>query len=308
MRRCRTGLLLPCTCSAQSQLGPSRRARLPVFSKERDSGVFFDNLFSHLSGERPSSKPQSTGSSPETATTPLPSDRSWPQIISGTAIEDEIKAIKIQMNRKFRTPSTLAGSGAKEALSDLATLAMLFGIIVEYDGDLRFRRNAAVARDRFAKSADHLAKMKAGKTAAAFVEIQDRMQDLQTLVSGAELTADAREEKADWAALSRRTPLMQRLEVAIRERVVAWTGDVDSVQQHAEEVLHEAEITGAIAEALGRQGAMDADDADYAAFAAAMGVAANEVVKAIRSDDFTLARRAASQLDQSCNRCHEVYR
>src|SRR5262249_46646232 len=77
----------------------------------------------------------------------------WAAVISGTALEDEVKAQKLMADANVTTPSDFAGNGYKNARRDFMVAAMVFGIIAEYDGDVRWKKEAPTERDLFARTA-----------------------------------------------------------------------------------------------------------------------------------------------------------
>src|SRR5205823_10891788 len=104
----------------------------------------------------------------------------WSGLISAATIEDAIKSLKQQVDKEVTTLSDFKGKGHKLARRDYSLLAMLFGIAAEYEGDVRWKKDAAVARDAFARSA---ANFKVA-TDQAFNEAKARKEELTELVSG----------------------------------------------------------------------------------------------------------------------------
>jgi len=167
--------------------GPIRRARPPKFSK---IDPFFEDAFaSALQGERPadlgkgiarsSSGNSGTPSSDGTGASGN-AGSGWAAIISATVLEDEIKAQKLLADANVTTPSEFAGSGYKNARRDFSVAAMVFGIIAEYDGEVRWKKEAPTGRDLFARTA---ANAKVGTT-GVYNEARLRKTELGDLISG----------------------------------------------------------------------------------------------------------------------------
>jgi hypothetical protein len=233
----------------------------------------------------------------------------WSTVIAPSTVADEVKSIKIRMDQEVRSPSSLAGERAQVVRRDFTTLAMLFAIVSEYDGEIRFRGSAKVARDRFAAAAAAMSNIDRIGIAAAFREVEARRQDLQDLLSGSDLAADSSVDAAtDWAQLAERPSLMQRLETGVQERLTAWTRDADACRGNAEGIVHEGELAAAIAVAVTQPGVADSDDREYAALAAEMGAAARDVAAAVRAGEPENAQPPVARLRDSCTRCHELYR
>ena len=123
--------------------------------------------------------PGGTSSPPAGSAAADTSASGWSAIVSSTAIEDEIKALKLIVDADVTTPSAYA-SGHKAGRRDFSMLAMLFAIAGEYDGEVRWKKDAPAARDLFARTA---ANSKVG-TQQAYNEAKLRKQELQDLVGG----------------------------------------------------------------------------------------------------------------------------
>jgi len=78
--------------------------------------------------------------------------------------------------------------------------------------------------------------------------------------------------------------------------------------KNVEVVMHEAELVGAMATVLTKEGMSDADDETYSGFAKSMKEAASEIVDAAKSNNYDQARAAAGKIDKACSQCHEAYR
>ena len=295
---------------SQQKSKPARRAKLPTFEGTLTTQFFFDNVFTKLVGKRPANP------SAVVATTPAPSGRtpspnaggtsySWAKLISSGTIEDEVKAIKLSVDKGVTTPSDFAGRGYKIARREFSLLAMLFGIIHDYDDDVRWKSDSAVARDRFARSASNA---KAGGNSNVYKEAQMRQEDLGRLLRGSGLEGQAERPENVWSELADRALLMQRLEIGFNGRLSGWTSGQNEFSRNREEVLHEAEIIAAISEVLSREGMEDGDDEDYVVFVKRMQAAAADVAEAVRLDSPNQARQAAGEINKACSECHELYR
>ena len=136
---------------------PKRRARRPVFDAQEVDRIFFNDLYAELVGDRPANI--SIASTPTTAGPATSGDGgaassagatgNWAQLISATTIEDEIKALKMQVDKDVTTISDFAGRGYKVCRTHFSSLAALFNVIHEYDGDVRWKKQARAARDLF---------------------------------------------------------------------------------------------------------------------------------------------------------------
>lgn len=296
---------------AQTGSSANRRAQRPEFDA-RTSRVFFPDVFSKLVGSRPndlsaSAPPAATAAIPQPGGDESPAaggNGEWDALISATTLEDEVKKLKIAVDRDVTTPSDFAGRGYKECRVHFTTLAAMFGVIHQYKDDVRWKKSARSARDSFARTA---ANAKVG-TPQVYNEAKLRKQDLQDLISGGALDIPAKPEPPSWGELIDRAPLMQRLEVSVNGQLKSMLSSESEFKSNTEDIFHQAEVVAVLSELLTKEGMEDGDDKDYAAYAKRMRDAAREIVEGVKLNDYERARKAIGAVDQSCTECHEFYR
>lgn len=287
-----------------------RRAVPPKFDPQRVERTFFDDVFSRTVGERPkvaaaASAPTDPAPAPavtNTGTPPSAKPGGSTKPISATTLEDEVKSLKLDIDRIVTTPASFAGSGHKEARVRFALLALLFETIAAQGDEVRWKNDAAAASTAFARVA---ANLKAGGSTQVYNEAKKRKQDLADLVSGARFPdspATGELQPVD------RVPLMQLLEQRFEANLKSWTASDAEFKSHVEQVVHEAELTALIGRVLARPGSEDADDADYQKFAQVLEQGAVAAVAAARQQDPEAARQAVTDISRSCTDCHENYR
>jgi hypothetical protein len=299
-----------------------KRAELPKFNPAAKQGIFFDNVFEQgLQGPRPANLGQAPAASQphgSSAAQPLAANGSssasgagsaaglhgWSKILSPATIEDEIKALKLSTDQSVTTPTKFQGGDYRTVRRDFSILAMLFAIIAEYDGDVRFKDSAAAARDAFARTA---ANAKVG-TSQVYNEAKQRRDQLTDLLNGSKIEGERGEPKANWAEVVGRAPLMQRLEFAFDGKVQPGTSNPNEFKANASELRQNAEIIAAIAEVLKQEGMEDAGDETYDEHCDTMKKAALEIVDALKNNNQDAAAKAAGQIGQACSQCHESYR
>jgi len=312
-------VMLAAVLSAQTKTPKtSRRAQPPPKEKLRNDLFFTDAFKEGLVGERPAdfgkaSAPASGAvasiapGAASAAGTPSIAGGSghWSGFISASTIEDTIKSFKQQVDKDVTTLSDFKGKGHKLARRDYSMLAMLFGIAGEYDGDVRWKKDAPAARDAFARSA---ANFKVA-TDQAFNEAKARKDELSELVGGsapfAGKTADA---KATWGQVAGRAPLMQYLESAWEPRLKPALSDKGQFNAGGDKIVREAELFAAIGEVLAKDGMPDADTAEYKAFCNRLRDGAKEIIDAVKQKNFDQASKASSVIGKACAECHENYR
>ena len=296
---------------AQPQEEPIRyrRANPPKWNARDISGLFFADALREGVRERRASSAESDGKpaagrSNSTTTGSVPRPYSWSILVSPSTLEDEVKNLKPRLDNVVTTPGKFAGGGYIEARHHFTTLALIFGVISEYDDDVRWKRDAATARDLFA----HTASIAKVGTIQVFNAAKQRKLDLGDLVRGARLTSPTSCQTNNWSDVVDRPPLMIRLELAVDERLAKWTATVNELRANRDRLVHESEIAAIIAESLTREGMEDSDDDDYAEYCRQLKEAARQVIDAAKQQDHIKARQAVGAMKQSCDECHETYR
>jgi hypothetical protein len=291
-----------------------RRAELPKFSQTEGEGIFFKDVYSEgVVGQRPANLKASA--SLPARTVPPPSGQpaapppagpgaGWSKVIAAATIEDEVKAIKLKVDQSITTPTKFRGGDYRTCRLQFSILAMLFGIIEEYDGDVRWKESSPQLREAFARSAGNC---KTGSD-QAYNEAKLRKQDLQDAVGGGAVNLPASRPRENWENVCDRSPLMQRLETALQGRLQVWTANEATFRENGEAILHEAQMIAAMGRVLQQDGMMDAEDEDYNALAQEMCQAAGQVVGGVKSGSYPQVREAAGRIGQSCSECHESYR
>lgn len=299
---------------AQTKAQPAKRAQPRKFTK---SDTFYADAFKEgLVGERPANLSQSTP--PVTAaagSTSVPAAGSgspakgggWSTLISAATIEDTIKAVKQQVDQEVTTPSDFAGKGHKLARRDYTLLAVLFGITAEYEGDVRWKKDASVARDVFGRSANNF---KVGTT-QAYQEAKARKEELNELVGGSSpFSGKEADGKAAWGQVAGRAPLMQHIETVWEPRLKPALADKSQFAANSDKIVRDAELFAAIGEVLCKDGMPDAGmpDSEYNRFCVRLRDAAKSIVEAVKTKNYDQAASAGSAIGKACAECHENYR
>lgn len=293
-----------------SAFGEDKRAPAPKFSADSTKGIFFDSVGEAIRGERPSLQSlrqkqavQVVEAAPEPSGGAGGSTGPWDKLISPTSIEDEIKRLKLHYDSVVTQPGPFKSGGYEQARLDLMTMSSLFAIISEHGGDVRWKEDAAAARDLLGRTAFNCNE----GTNQVFNEARARKDDLQDLMSGTGLRGRKVEEATDWAAIADRSPLMEYAEI-LKDQLRDATSSDDNVKSDPNAVRRPAELLAVLGRILVQEGLDDADDADYAAFSAAMTQAAKEVTRGLELDDYDAIGKAVGAVTQSCDACHADYR
>ena len=287
-----------------------RRAPPPTYSQEQIRGVFFEKLEDAFRGTRPTLS-SVRKSSPVTATAAAAAAPSgtaagsdlWSPLISPTSIEDEVKRLRLHFDATITTPGAFNSGGYQEARLDLTVLATLFAVINEHSGEVRWKEQAAAARDLIARTAFNC---KAGST-QVYNEAKLRKADLQDLVSGGGLSNRNAEPENEWSMIADRSPLMEYAESLV-ESLEDATRNAGAITREIDLIKRNAELLAMLGEVLVREGMDEADDEDYAKLSRDMTAAAKALTAAVERADADAIGKGASDIRARCDACHEQYR
>jgi hypothetical protein len=302
---------LPWLATAQAQSDrprsgvPRPRAEPPGSWSPAVTSQFFSDAFAELEGPRPDftklPEPNDSGSGSTEDDAPA-GPGAWSSLVSADTLADEIKTMKMEVDKTIAKKRDFTGGGYIEARNGFSSIAAAFAVIAVYDGDVRWKDGAGRARDRFAVAAFECNQGN-DKT---FAIATQAAEDLQKLISGSQL-GGAPAKQVDWNRIAARSPLMARLERA--EKGLAEVSASDSAfAKDPERLLHEAEIVALIGEFIQQPQCEDFDDDTYRGYASTMRDAAVQAAAATRKGDFAAAQSAVSALRKSCDTCHADYR
>jgi hypothetical protein len=287
------------------------RAKPPTWT-DRSKSAFFDDPRQALVGERP----DYSKSAGDTRSDAAPSSDSgsgdapsggvfaWSKIISPEAIEDEVKTIAKGVTESVVNPQQYAGGGYKAGQDHFSMLAVLFAIVGEYDGEVRWQRHAIAAREEFAAAGFG---SRVGSI-QAFNQAKAARDDLANMIGGQTLQGKEGDAKAAWGKVAYRPPLMRRLKFAQEEKLNGWTASPGEFKKHTSEILHEAQLVAALAEVISRDGFEYADDDTYVDYCKQLKKSALDVVDAVKQNNAENARSAMSAMGKTCTACHDGYR
>ena len=307
-------LILLCSSPLWAQRGRKpQRAEPPKFSGKEFEGTFFADVSKALQGPRPTGKeaaaspivspPAGSGSAKPAGDAAAAGDAmAWGKLISGHNIEDLVKNSKLRLDPIVASQTKFAG-GYKEARREFSLQALMFAIIEQYPGDVRWKKSAGVARETLARMAA------ASKVSSqqAHKEAKQRVQDLADLLSGNTLDGSPTAELS-WADVIDRVPMMQLLEWAQQDYINPHSASKEKFSANKEELQRYAELVAVLGKAAIMDGMPDAEDAEYRSIAQQMIDQAKQISVAVQTDNADLARQAAGQISQACSKCHDGYR
>jgi hypothetical protein len=219
-------------------------------------------------------------------------------------LEDEVKRLSQQLMQNVATPSGFKGGGYQDCRRDYSLLAAVFGIVGEYDGEVRWRDEAPAYRDLFARAGFNC---KVG-TDQSFQEASRRAEDLEAVIRGSRIEAPEGQREALWPQVADRQPLMRRMETAHEERLGQWLSGPSEFRNRLRDIQHEAELLAALAHVISREGYEHWDDNEYSAYADQVRAGGQAIAQAVATEDFTRASEAAANITKACDSCHEGFR
>jgi len=293
-------------------LAGERRAPSPSFSGDSFKGTFFQSADEAIRGERPSlgssadAAPQVAATASPTKSAPAAGGASNPftTLISPASLEDEIKRVRLMFDAAVTTPGAFKSGEFQTARLHLTTLASLFAVIVEHQGEVRWKSDAPAARDLFARSA---ANCKSGSP-QVYNETKLRKADLEDIVSGGGLSSRQAEPENDWSMIADRVPLMIYAEALLEGPLKSGTRDADAVKAEGDAVRRAAELLAVVGQILRTEGMVDAEDDDYKVLCAEFVEASRSISQGLDQGDPAAVSRAVGAVSQSCAKCHESYR
>lgn len=293
-----------------------QRALPPRWNDEIKS-IFPDEASKELKGSRPNfaagtpaagttNVATSSGSGGATPAPAATGAAAWSKIIEPDSILAEIKSYQQPVAEDVKSVSEFKGGGYKKSRVSYSMLGLMFAIIAEYDGDIRFKKDALAARELFGRVSMNLKV----STDQAFNESKARAEDLAALIRGDTIQSPPNiDPKVKWQEkVANRPPLMTRLNMATEERLNKAMSDAGAFAKNGDMVLHESQVIAAISAAIQREGYGSADDDTYLEYARDMQKSATDISDAVKAKNYDAARAAFGAIKQKCDECHGAYR
>ncbi len=294
---------------AQGRFGSQRKeAKRPEFSEELRS-VFFPDARLELGpgepGRKPAEKPEPT-SAPSSDSPKESTGQGWSEFVSGEVLEDEVKSYVTTVAQNTRSLNAFKSGGYQEIRDSYSVLAILFGVIAQFDDDVRWKRQAAGMRAALARAGFNCKVA----TDASFNESRLRGEDLATLVRGGspELPDSPVVVEEGWASVADLSPLMKRMEQSQRGRLDVWTANSNEFERNTDDLFHEANLLRLLAEVIHDPSFEYAEDELYIEYVDAMRKHCDELIEAIGQSQFEAAQSAVSGINQQCDNCHGDFR
>jgi hypothetical protein len=281
---------------------PTEVAEPPEFT-DADVEPFFEDAREELVGERPAddfgADEAATGRNADDAAESF----AWSRIIDGESLATEVKRSAARLLAPLATATAFKQGGNNACSAEFALLAVLFAVIDEFDGEVRWQRDAAALRQSMAAAAEACREA----TDDSYALAVERRTELDELIRGGR-TSGAGEPLDKWSTLADRRLLMQRIEVGLQEGINPRVANERELSRGAAAVRHEAQMLAILAEVIHREEFEFWDDETFGDYARELGEAADELSRAATEANYEAARAAAGRVGQACVACHDGYR
>jgi hypothetical protein len=228
----------------------------------------------------------------------------WSELVRPETLEDEIKRLNQQLTEGVATQTDFLGGGHRACRREFSWLAVLFAVVGEYDGRVRWHEAAPMYRDLFARAGFNC---KAGSD-QSFQEARLRTQDLESIIRGDRIEGVEGPRSSAWPQVADRSELMRRIETAHEDRLDKWLASPSEFRANLSEIRHESELLALLAEVISREGYEFWDEDEYGGYADQVRTNAMAIAGAATAEDFDRAREAAANISRACSDCHDGYR
>lgn len=280
-----------------------KRAKPPVWSQDV-LDEFFPDAREALVGNRPASSKAAVAVDAAAGPSAPAGPAAWSQLIDGETLASEVKRLATNLRDPLANSAKFKAGGFKTCRSDFNELAILFAVIAEFDGDVRWKDEASSLRDQFAAAALHC---KAG-TDQAFAAATELKTTLDDLVRGERLGGEQTPPMKKWSDVADRPLLMQRMERALQEQIAPALANSKVFDKNTAKVRQEAEVLGMLAAIIDREEFDYWDDESFQEQSGELRDATRELLRAAGEGNYDAARAAAGRAGQSCSACHDGYR
>jgi hypothetical protein len=292
-------LVATSVAAAQTQ----QRAAPPTWTDE-DLQPFFPDAREALVGERPTSPATTTNAAHAESAPDADSKVHWSELVDAETLETEVKRAVARLEAPLANSAAFRSGGHNVCRTEFALLAVLFGVIDQYDGEARWQRDATALRSEFTRASANC-KSASDQSYSEAVRRRDQLSDLIRGGRPGGLVPPAFDK---WSAVADRALLMQRMELAMQRGVNPRLGGAREFAKAAVDVRHEAQLLAVLAELIRREEYEFWDDDTFQGYSRDLGSAASELSRAAADGDYDAARAAAGRAGQACAACHDGYR
>jgi cytochrome c556 len=231
----------------------------------------------------------------------------WSKLIAPENLEAEVKAMVPITAEAVKTINIFKGNGREKAQTAFNELTMLFGVIAQYDGEVRWKKEAAGLEKAYAQVTANC------KTSsdAAYKEAQLRSTALAELVRGGTVEVPkGGDASLAWNEVLNRPALMRRMEEmrSPGSTVTKGISNKGDFKKNKDALLREVQLLATISEVIKAKGFDSADDEGYQGYAKTFQEQCGALLEAIKADSQDKAQSAFAQINKACDTCHGDFR
>ena len=299
------GMAIGCSQTALQAAGPARTAPAPKFDTSVIEAFVPDIRKTVGPGtpgpSAPVGAPSTGGPSAPGAPAAPGGGGKWAAVISGENIEGEVRFQQKILEDTVKTLNGFKSGGNVKARDSLLMLATLFAVIGKYDGEVKWKKDWEGMQQGMMQAGNNC------KTSsdAAYKEAKLRTDQLKEVLNGQGGDLPKLDPETNWGTNITINPLMKRLEMAEKEHLVEFGGDVS---KHKEKAIREGEVLALIGQFIVDPSFELTENADYKGWALALNKAGKDLAEATKSGDQAKAAAAISAIKQTCVDCHGAYR
>lgn len=285
---------------AEVEIQPPLRSRPPQWSVEVVE-VFFEDARKHLTGDRPNKGPARSATVATTSEAVDPQgDTQWAALIEADSLANEVKRTHNRLIPLLARAGSFKSGGNADCRREFSLLAMLFGVVNEYDQEMRWQQKAA-AMGALCSRAARACRVANDESFALATDVQSQVADL---LRGQSISRQATvaETPID------RGQLMLRMELAVEENISPWLANRKEFRRRKPDVAHESQLLAVLARTICRPGYDFVDDEGFVEIAHELQQASQMLTEASEQGDYEAARKAIGRASQSCSNCHDGYR
>jgi hypothetical protein len=245
----------------------------------------------------------STANTPASSAVPA-GGSGWSKLIDPDVLEAEIKSNINTLVPAVAVPGNFKSQTYKKARTAFSELAVLFGVVAEYDGDVKWKAKGTGLREALAKAA---ANCKVG-TDQSHKEAKARTDSLKDLLDGNNIDIPAGEGPGEWGKVADLSELMKRMETAGQEHITPWTANAGDFNSNRDKIVHEAQVLAVLAQIIQHESYEYGGDESFRGHAAALQKACLEIAEGAKSGNAEKARTAAGDMAKACANCHTDFR
>jgi len=229
----------------------------------------------------------------------------WAKLISPTSIEALIPAAVADTTDEIKNLGLFSARGFKKAQVNETVLAVLFHVVNEYPGNVKWKNQASGLRDLTAEAA----MLAANKDQPALDASKKALDQVGQLLKNANLKVEPGEAGVSVAEkIADFSNVMKRMEECHRLKLYLWTGNEGELKKHEKEAVEEAELLATLGQVILDGSYPLATERDYMEYATALRDAAKDIAAGVRSNNFDQARKGSVAINKACDQCHGAYR